>query len=235
MCDEIAKNAGRRPEVVRRYPAQTRATGYMLRAAAWRRRIRVSPRVSAISSWWIRASSGSRTSRRELETFSNEPMFCPPKEVADPEWPGTLAGHGPVAQSGQSSGLIIRRLQVQILPGPQRTDLGEHSKRGGARSFSANGRRPGFRGSIRSSRRPSRDTSRYFARGTAGLRRCRASSDPHRGIAGVDRGDGRRRSLTGPGPAGPPGPTRRAQGRRRRRPDRPQPCRPGEASNCEAG
>ena len=32
---------------------------------------------------------------------------------------GNLGSPGPVAQSGQSSGLIIRWLQVQILPGPQ--------------------------------------------------------------------------------------------------------------------
>ncbi len=40
----------------------------------------------------------------------------------------TLNSCGPVAQSGQSSGLIIRWLQVQVLPGPLHTDQGKHPK-----------------------------------------------------------------------------------------------------------
>src|SRR5690606_39985412 len=37
---------------------------------------------------------------------------------------------GPVAQSGQSSGLIIRWLQVQVLPGPQTTYLVQRPEMG---------------------------------------------------------------------------------------------------------
>jgi hypothetical protein len=45
--------------------------------------------------------------------------------IAEDAGPGTLLRpQGPVAQSGQSSGLIIRRLQVQILPGPPTTTRG---------------------------------------------------------------------------------------------------------------
>ena len=52
----------------------------------------------------------------------------------------TLRIVGPVAQSGQSSGLIIRWLQVQVLPGPQTTYQG--FARGGETAL-GNGKSPG--------------------------------------------------------------------------------------------